>query len=66
MGLIFVARACLDPREAPRLWERMAEVSGKGPAQFTSTHPSHATRIKQFEKWMPEAMKVRQERCGAR
>jgi metalloendopeptidase OMA1, mitochondrial len=65
MGLIFVARACMDPREAPKLWERMGEVSGKSPAQFTSTHPSHATRIRQFEKWMPEALQIRKERCGA-
>lgn len=65
MGLIYVARACFDPTEAPRLWQRMGQASGgRRPAEFTSTHPSHETRIRQFEKWMPEALKIRQEKCG--
>ena len=66
MGLIFAARACFDPEEAPKLWQRMNQSSnGRGPAQFMSTHPSHATRIEQFEKWMPEALKIRREKCGS-
>ncbi|MBI4910693.1 MAG: M48 family metallopeptidase [Acidobacteria bacterium] len=65
MGLVFVARACFDPTEAPKLWERMGEAGGgRGPAEFTSTHPSHTTRIRQFEKWMPEALKIRRDKCG--
>ena len=65
MGLIYLARACFDPTEAPKLWERMGQASGgKGPAQFMSTHPSHETRIRQFQQWMPEALKIRQEKCG--
>jgi predicted Zn-dependent protease len=65
MGLIYVARACFDPTEAPKLWERMGQASGgRGPAQFTSTHPSHETRIRQFQEWMPEALKIRREKCG--
>jgi len=67
MGLLFVARACFDPTEAPRLWERMGEVSkGKQPAEFMSTHPSHETRIKQFEEWMPEALALREKHCGSK
>lgn len=65
MGLIYVARACFDPTEAPKLWERMGQASGgRGPAQFMSTHPSHATRIRQFQQWMPEALQIRKEKCG--
>jgi len=65
MGLIYVARACFDPTEAPKLWERMGAASGgKGPAEFASTHPSNATRIRQFQEWMPEALKIRREKCG--
>lgn len=65
MGLIYVARACFDPTEAPKLWERMGQASGgRGPSQFMSTHPSHETRIRQFQKWMPEALKIKQEKCG--
>lgn len=65
MGLLYVARACFDPTEAPRLWQRMGQASGgRSTSQFTSTHPSHETRIRQFQQWMPEALKVRQEKCG--
>jgi predicted Zn-dependent protease len=66
MGLVYVARSCLDPTEAPKLWQRMGEqASGPQPAEFMSTHPSHETRIRQFEEWMPEALKIRAERCGS-
>jgi len=65
MGLIFAARACFDPREAPRLWERMAQASGgAAPAEFMSTHPGHDTRIQNLNQWMPEALRVRAESCG--
>lgn len=65
MGLIYMARACFDPTEAPRLWERMGAASGgRSPAEFASTHPSHETRIRQFQEWMPEALRVRREKCG--
>lgn len=65
MGLIYVARSCFNPEEAPRLWQRMGQAGGRGPAEFTSTHPSHETRIRQFQQWMPEALKIRQESCPA-
>ncbi len=66
MGLIYLARACFDPTEAPRLWQRMGQASKGAPAEFMSTHPSHETRIRQFEQWMPKALEVRQQSCGAR
>jgi predicted Zn-dependent protease len=66
MGLIFLARACFDPTEAPRVWERMASASqGTAPAEFMSTHPSHETRIRQLQHWLPEARKVRDEHCSS-
>jgi len=67
IGLLYMARACFDPREAPKLWQRMAEASSKGgknPAEFMSTHPSPETRIRQFEEWMPEALEIRKKHCG--
>lgn len=65
MGLIFAARACFDPQEAPRLWERMAQAAGgAAPAEFMSTHPGHETRIQQLNQWIPEALRVRAESCG--
>lgn len=63
MGLLFVARACFDPTEAPRLWERMGQASQGQPAEFMSTHPSHERRIRQFTEWMPEAQEIRKESC---
>jgi len=56
MGLIFMAMAGYDPASAPKFWERMATLSGgAAPPEFLSTHPSHDTRIKDLEGWIPEA-----------
>ena len=64
MGLVYAARACYDPTEVPGLWVRMGEASGgKQTAEFMSTHPSHETRIRQFEEWMPEALEIRAQNC---
>jgi len=63
IGLIYAARACYDPREAPKLWERMNAASGERPDEFASTHPSAETRIKQFEQWMPEALEIYNQNC---
>lgn len=57
MGLIFMAMAGYDPNGAPKFWERMASTGGQQPPEFMSTHPSHDTRIKDLEGWIPEAMK---------
>lgn len=64
IGLMYLARACYDPREAPKLWERMQEATGGGRSEFASTHPSPKTRIEQFKQWMPEALKIREQYCG--
>ncbi|MBL7871702.1 MAG: M48 family metallopeptidase [Cyclobacteriaceae bacterium] len=58
MGLIFMAMAGYNPSSAPKFWERMSALSGgQQPPEFLSTHPSHDTRIKDLEGWIPEAMK---------
>lgn len=65
IGLILMARACFDPREAPRLWRRLADAAGEtGRPEFLSTHPDPETRIENFERWMPEALAIRAENCG--
>ncbi len=65
MGLIYVARSCYNPEEAPKVWERMAEASsGNNTSEFASTHPSPRTRIEQFREWMPEALEIRKKFCG--
>jgi hypothetical protein len=42
----------------------MSATSKAAPVEFTSTHPSNARRIHQFQEWMPEAVDVRAKSCG--
>ncbi len=56
VGLILMAKAGYNPREAPAFWGRMAKVGGQGGPEWLSTHPAHETRIRQLQKWMPEAL----------
>jgi predicted Zn-dependent protease len=56
MGLIYMARAGYDPREAIAFWERMEQAGGNSPPEFMSTHPSHGTRIEQLKQLMPKAV----------
>ena len=66
IGLYLMATACYDPREAPRLWERMAQAGGATPPEFQSTHPSPETRINDFERLMPRAIEIYNENCSGR
>lgn len=56
IGLIYMAKAGYDPREAIPFWERMGAAGGGSPPEFLSTHPGYRTRIKNLRRWMPEAM----------
>lgn len=56
LGVILMAKAGYDPRQAFIVWERMAKEKGPRPPEFFSTHPNPETRIKDFEGWMPEAL----------
>jgi predicted Zn-dependent protease len=57
MGLIFAAMAGYNPQVATTFWQRMAAASTNQTAEFLSDHPSDATRIKNIQGWMPEALK---------
>lgn len=58
IGLIFMAMAGYDPREAVDFWQRMSVAQkGVSPPEFLSTHPADKTRIRNIEKMMPEALK---------
>jgi predicted Zn-dependent protease len=63
LGLIFMAIAGYDPREAVTFWERMAKSKdGKGGLEFLSTHPSDETRIRQIRELLPEALSYYKKR----
>ncbi len=57
IGLMFMAIAGYDPREAPKFWERMAAGSKGSTPEWLSTHPSDQTRISDLNKNMPKALK---------
>lgn len=68
IGLRLMAQAGYDPHEAVGFWERLSGCprnyigklcfrSGAGVPEFFSTHPSEETRIRNLEKWAPEAMR---------
>ena len=52
-----MAKAGYNPSAARDLWVRMSQSGGQQPAEYLSTHPSHETRIRQIEGWIPEAMR---------
>ena len=60
IGLIYMARAGYDPREAVLFWQRMAEATknSQRPPEFLSTHPDNGTRIANLQRYMPEAMRI--------
>jgi len=58
MGLVFMAMAGYNPREAPKFWTRMSAGNGGGaPPLLLSTHPSDEIRVRDLEAYMPEALK---------
>src|SRR5689334_9500112 len=56
IGLVYMARAGYDPRQAVAFWQRMKRASrGKEPPEFASDHPSDQHRIERIENWLPQA-----------
>ncbi|PXA85490.1 Zn-dependent protease with chaperone function [Caulobacter sp. D4A] len=52
LGVDFMQRAGYRPREAVALWRKMQAQGGSNRAEFTSTHPSDATRIQALETYI--------------
>ncbi len=66
IGLELMAKAGFNPRESITLWQKMAQASqGAQPAEFLSTHPSHATRIDDLQAEMSETIKLQQQANAA-
>jgi predicted Zn-dependent protease len=56
-GMLIMAKAGYDPRNAVKFWEKMSKLSEGGkPPEFLSTHPSDENRIKKMEELLPKAM----------
>ena len=67
MGLMYMARAGYDPREAINFWKRFKDYKGAGggvPA-FLSTHPTDDRRIAQLEGLLPDALKEYEKHGGS-
>ncbi len=56
IGLVYMAKAGYDPREAPKLWQRMAAGDQSGPPQFLSTHPSSMGRSATLQSQLPKVL----------
>ena len=62
IGLILMAGAGYDPREAVPFWERMNRKGGPRPPEFLSTHPAPESRIASIKSYIPEALPYYQKR----
>jgi metalloendopeptidase OMA1, mitochondrial len=58
IGLLYMAQAGYDPREAIKLWQNFDKLGGAGTPEFLSTHPAAGSRIERLQELMPEAMEV--------
>jgi predicted Zn-dependent protease len=65
LGLVFMAMAGYDPREAVGFWERMSALKGgAAPPEILSTHPSDATRVAKLRESLPEALRIWEQQGG--
>ena len=56
IGIELAAKAGYNPNAAISLWQKMGSVSGGGPPQFLSTHPSPANRQQKLAELAPQMM----------
>ncbi|OTB16616.1 hypothetical protein K445DRAFT_295020 [Daldinia sp. EC12] len=64
IGLMMMAEACYDPREAIGFWKRMERAQQGEPPEWLSTHPSNFNRLQKIAEWMPTALeKMQQSDC---
>src|SRR2546423_13077517 len=59
IGLVYMARAGYDPKQAVAFWQRFAEFNkqqgGAGTLTLLRDHPVDDVRIKQLQQWLPQA-----------
>ncbi len=54
IGIELAARAGYDPYAAISLWQKMGAATGRGGAEFLSTHPAPGTRIAELQSLAPQ------------
>jgi len=64
IGLVLMARAGYDPREAISFWERMKKDSSHRTPEFLSTHPLPESRISYINSYIPEALRYFKQASG--
>ena len=69
LGVLYMARAGYEPREALAFWKRFAEYKNKNGGgkqiEFLSTHPLDDQRIRQIEGLLPQAQMEYRKPGGA-
>ncbi|XP_059922881.1 metalloendopeptidase OMA1, mitochondrial isoform X2 [Gadus macrocephalus] len=63
VGMQLAAKACADVRAAPVFWQQM-EITDQLRAvpavpEWLSTHPSHRNRVTQMDRFVPQALELR-------
>ncbi|TGK83724.1 M48 family peptidase [Leptospira montravelensis] len=56
IGLELMAKSGFDPRQSVELWKNMSALGGSKTNELLSTHPSDATRMKNLNAAMPNAL----------
>ncbi|MBL9216456.1 MAG: M48 family metallopeptidase [Opitutaceae bacterium] len=57
IGIRYAAKAGYNPMGAITFWQKMAKAKeGASPPKWLSTHPTHAQRISDLQKWMPQVL----------
>lgn len=56
IGIIIMAKAGYDPREAPKFFERMSAGQNQKVPAFLSTHPADERRIRDLYNLIPQAL----------
>lgn len=56
IGLVLMAKAGYDPREAVNFWDRFSQAGGQSPPEFMSTHPNSEKRREHLRSLIPKVM----------
>lgn len=58
IGLVYMAKAGYDPREAVALWQRMAQSEKGAPPEFLSTHPLSENRVTAIQAQLDKVLPI--------